>query len=651
MGRKKKILTLINEAAESEEHSIVVLPLICGAGKSTAVSEKIAEAIQKNEGLLVVTDRVYRFNEYLQPQHNEELKDFLRKKKDCVAILKAGTASTEYESHKNCPVLMMSSQRFLKWNDAEIDYFLTWNNGRRNTILFDEKPELYFQYNIDIGVLNKYELALFEAINASSIDLATKSNYIREWYRRKSGIVASLLIAEPNEPKMNYYSFVGVDIPQSDVDFSNGEVQDDIVSPLSDIDCSDGDAPEAFYPLEPDFEDYYNSIAQEEISRNFDQFVVEAYRTIGWRFKNVDLLALTRAMHLNDNFCQLFSYRGAKTGKYECYFSVIQSEIPKMQRTGSHVVILDGTACMSLDYKQDGLCIDTENCEPYIRKLPNLTLVLVECDTTKNRLTRKNKKILDCYIQDIKKDSGAKSVCCFSYKDLMNLDKIEKDEITAEKDVMDYFGNLKGRNDLQSHSVFGQVGINMCPESYYLSRYIDQHPDQRAKLVESGYPEIGIESIIKSDEYQKDKYNDIVSDIEQNVFRTPLRTPDYKGKVMYYIYYEFSKHPRLSQLLHERFGEKNYGAKVIDGKKALHINQLGKTMTRKSVKGERTNSQRLLEESDKIAPGIEFKLSEWLKGIGITQRQYHNARNHNATVKNRFDSWLINKHDGIYKKP
>ena len=72
MGRKKKVLTLINEAAKDKKHKITVLPFMCGSGKSSAVSEKIAEAIKKREGLLVVTDRVKRLHEYLKPWHDSE---------------------------------------------------------------------------------------------------------------------------------------------------------------------------------------------------------------------------------------------------------------------------------------------------------------------------------------------------------------------------------------------------------------------------------------------------------------------------------------------------------------------------------------------------------------------------------------------------
>ena len=79
MGRKKTILTLINEA-ETSDHKVTVLPLMCGAGKSSTISQKIAECIRRRSGLIIVTDRTERFDQYLSPDDNK-LKETIEKNK------------------------------------------------------------------------------------------------------------------------------------------------------------------------------------------------------------------------------------------------------------------------------------------------------------------------------------------------------------------------------------------------------------------------------------------------------------------------------------------------------------------------------------------------------------------------------------------
>ncbi len=67
------VLDLINEVAADRDHiqDISVLPLMCGTGKSTAISYKIKETIEQaketGHGLLIITDRVDRMDDYMHP--------------------------------------------------------------------------------------------------------------------------------------------------------------------------------------------------------------------------------------------------------------------------------------------------------------------------------------------------------------------------------------------------------------------------------------------------------------------------------------------------------------------------------------------------------------------------------------------------------
>ena len=82
----KSILHQINLIAEDKEpdSKITVLPYMCGSGKSTAISYLIRQTIENHEstgdGLLIVTDRKDRMEDYLCSSCDAELDSFLKKK-------------------------------------------------------------------------------------------------------------------------------------------------------------------------------------------------------------------------------------------------------------------------------------------------------------------------------------------------------------------------------------------------------------------------------------------------------------------------------------------------------------------------------------------------------------------------------------------
>ena len=640
MGRRKKILTLINEAIADNEHPITVLPLMCGAGKSSAISEKIVEAIQKNEGVLIITDRLYRFEEYLKPR-DDKLRTYISDHKDKIAVRKKNAKKTD-EKHPLCPVLMITSQRFLRLSSQELDEYLRWSGGRREAVIFDEKPNLYFQHDISAESINKFETVFLNSINAMKLLPEEKRRILDYWLQIRSYLLSSLLSFEPDNPRiMNAYSYKQITGWKKDGDKKSKSI--------SEIICDFSDAMKKL-------------ITQKETQRQFYRFS-----------KATEHVLFIRALNTLNEHYDLYSYRSIITGKYQSYFSVIQSEIPKMQATGSRIVILDGTADLSIDYNQDGIYINNEACKPYVRKLANLTIVLVECKTTKHKLQRRDNKLLKLFIDYMNKDAGSSSVCCFSYKDLLKMNESEKlndDSEEFESDETkgdlvethrtntkaDYFGNLEGRNDFQVYDILGQVGINLIPESYYLSRYISQHTEIQEKLSQAVNTNGLIEGILKSEEYLTAKSYDLLAEIEQNVFRSKIRNPECREKIRYYIFYEFSKNERLKTAIVDRF-EKHYQAHVERSGDAAHILDLGKTISRKSAKGKKTVAQRLIEASDKIKSGTEFQISEWLatiideNGKAVTRRQFKSALEKNGVIKSRFSSWLVNAHDGLYKKP
>ena len=113
MKKKKSIAEIIEYGLDDRHHKITVLPFMCGAGKSTAISELIVKAIQQERRLLIITDRIYRFDQYLNPKNDETYRFIQNHKRKSISVLTAGNAGNAAKYAMKRPVLMMTAQRFL----------------------------------------------------------------------------------------------------------------------------------------------------------------------------------------------------------------------------------------------------------------------------------------------------------------------------------------------------------------------------------------------------------------------------------------------------------------------------------------------------------------------------------------------------------
>lgn len=147
------------------------------------------------------------------------------------------------------------------------------------------------------------------------------------------------------------------------------------------------------------------------------------------------------------------------------------------------VIILDGTSDITLDYQQDYLKFDYEDCKPYDRKINNLHIRIVKYHFSRKyaqTVTPKQFRLIEKFVQE---DSKTETICTFTYKCL--LDTFAADCEGEDQEIRrDYLGNLKGRNDFQDYLVFAQVGLNYKPFSCYLSILVEQNPDLRKKLID-----------------------------------------------------------------------------------------------------------------------------------------------------------------------
>ena len=167
-----------------------VLPLMCGSGKSAAISQIMAERIEEHlfyqnpenqeklndpviarmaqeYGILVVTDDIERMRGYMTPSKQAYAAKALIDHPELVTIMTRDNLADARATCAHTPVLVMTTQRYFRLSMEEIEKFLCWNHGRRNFILFDEQPMMLQYIQVSNTTLDQVSSALADQIQAA----------------------------------------------------------------------------------------------------------------------------------------------------------------------------------------------------------------------------------------------------------------------------------------------------------------------------------------------------------------------------------------------------------------------------------------------------------------------------------------------------
>ena len=612
-----RVHKIINQIVETDkkQHRTYVLPLVCGTGKSSGISEKIREAIENKEGLLVITDRVERLEEYIKPTNNKELADYFKNHKSDIALMSAKNAEVIKNTHHSCPVLLMCTQRYFRLEQKEIKDYLTWDEGARDLVLIDEKPDLYTPYLLRKSDIRK----LYDTIERYAPNCLEKMKFLinlmsneKAWFNFDYS-----MCGDPFGKKSTFYILNQEEDEFDDFAYVTDDDMGDLVLP-----------PDIREPIETD--EAYFSILRE---KNYKK---KNFKEVARIFDAYNYLRRHRF---------LMSYRHDKE---EAILSKFKDNKGKLTDINATVVILDGTADLSIDYFNQSYLTTLKTDGPG-RRFPNLHIRIINASGTSREELEKTKDISIFQEYAEAENRNEKSVCIFSYKTINELYSANEDgEYCVDKNTA-YLGNNRGRNNLQSFPVLGQVGILFSPPYRYIEHLIHQDEEWGKKLGKHG--ELLDESAkIISDLSSKPKYidlrnKDVLADIEQNIFRLPIRSPSYKGEATYYVFFNCNKYLNLKQQIDERFGN-YYGADVKFIEHSLLLDLLKSLKTkRKYVK--------ILHYLDKQPIGSEFTIQDIMNDpeVELSKDQFQNARK-TPVVEFLLKSFKVNDHkkETTYRK-
>lgn len=654
------IVQLINNIASDQEkrEEIAVLPLMCGTGKSTAISYIIRQTIEEAErtgnGLLVVTDRKDRMADYMKP-HDDDLRSYLTDNQDKVVIMTHENVQEAHAIKNHVPVLMMTTQRYFRLTGEEIEEYLKWKEGRRTLIIIDECPELITVVDLDDKKLSDCEIALKNAFQSEydhppTIELENLerfyTSFINELRKEPAG----------NLRKVNC--------------FWSWYTEENKLSSMITQDA-------------PDFVDNLQDEQFQLIEKNR-----EKVNTYGGGTYYDDIYTRMRAIHqLKSKKALLSQQKNAKQGTWYNSMYMLLDNYSKVKDTHSKVIILDGTAKISPEY----LIHDYSYAGDEItRPLNNLHINLVNIPTGKTALVSSKdmqQRVLECYamyyeetINPDKQISGS-DLALFTYMNFENTVKTRFKGIKTE-----HFGNIKGKNDFSDVTHIVQIGLNRYPQEIYYLFYLEKHPEiyETYRNMEEVYNYVDIpvgpideetteyngptelckdtldsEKIIEQSKAITDQMKDVegetsdimnrilMAEIEQNMFRGKIRDNRNTGDFYYHLFINTNYYSKLIEMMRTRYEPLGATIQIVEAPDKMLLSKImqrhGDTYAKKFVKWHDT----VLKDGDQYTPNM---IRESIGMVGRTAiRCYEQMISENNKV---FGTLMLDekKKRGLYVK-
>lgn len=635
------ILELINRVAVDPRYidKISALPLMCGTGKSSAISQKIAEVIrnyeenQSNDGVLIVSDTIDALEGYVHPTHQPEVNAYIQSHMDRITVLHRRMS---IEEQKRCwaqkdktPVLIITTQRYFGTTKQKIirDY-LSWEKGKRNLVIIDEQP--YFTEIVSFGHKELNTITtIFEKGMTDESDQTEKEFCIRQWDMTQKRIKR---IFEKNERKCD------PDRKQDTFIYDHELDNDDDVVYKDKLTADD----ERFFAIIN-----RNRRGLCDVNRDFN-------------FEKYLMAMLT--MFADGG---VIAYRKKASGQYDINAYTVIDNREKVCDIGAKVIVLDGTADVSPAYDLDYIHVHCECDQFNTRRLDNLTIKIVNFSTSKWGLHNKYKTAAN-WIKQYMKDTvpDGMNYALFTYMDAE--DQFKK---VCGASVCDHFGNIKGRNDFADLCHIAQVGMNRFPPAYYfmylmhldqvkfgkdrswfsffkdLARFDLASGEKRNKHVSTMARQLGEESKL----VYSIIFRFLIADIEQNLFRMKIRRNDCRDEVCYYLFIKTKVYRKLIVGLEDRFVKK-HGAKIIEVGSPVQF-QIDKML--RSAEGYGYKNLLNWMKNNEERPGRVFSTKDILEETGLNQQQFTDAKRNHPEIREYFENRIspLTGRPGNYMNP
>ena len=581
---------------DTDTAKITVLPLPCGVGKSQYITYLLSDALIRNYGLIVVTDTIERLNKYVSACYDDDgdLIAYIQRNADKISILTADNFKAEIDKTKYKPIVLMSTQRYFNLSKEDILKFTSGQQHKRTKIIFDEKINLLESRRLTVKSLNNIATALKEALD-NTIDQADKATLINEYSQLNVQLQSALNDNErQNIDTQNFKREIYFDSKNVDIDIDK------------------------FYTLVDKY--------KQQLNKYNPDVLKDVYSINKLLFDGFITSQKTKSKRTNNEY-----------QRYNNYFTVVTNNTDKLLNIGAKVFVLDGTADISPEYMLN--CVNMVDCKDFKKDLSNLTINIVNVNTSKDRLLKNDEKTNNLIqaIIDYIKALPLNIDTVFTYKDIES--KFKNDFKNVE-----HLGNIKGRNDFRSVNNIVQVGLNRISELlYYLyANEIYYFNDNDKSIIKRIYAKETIDNI---------RCRMILADIEQNIFRCKIRNGDNKEKCNYTLLFNTTepsklfdgKYQPLVEMIKKRYEVLGAVINVID--EPIEF-KLFKTIDRKESKD--TNPQKIVKWLSSKRKDYLFHISELKSDLHLTDKQLERLKRKNFAIKELFQKMKTNK-KGYYR--
>lgn len=597
---------------ETNRNRVTAIAMPAGTGKSSYIKKLIADG---DDGLIVVTDRIKQVKSYFT--FTDENGDSSDVDTSHAIYLTADNLSETIPQINRKPIIVMTMARYFSLSVDEIIALSHWENGTRNKIIIDEMPPLIEQEQITMKDLNDVHSALYESIDDTA-NQTEKDWAIHQWKKFRDKIETQMDKLEKTYSENHDQFYCWFDL--------EGDITDD--------------------------NDRFFSF----INANEKKLIKYGAK------KNVDIMGNINHVQQLRDFGGMYSCRLKKSGEYVKSITVTINNLHRLihlmdeNGDGLKVYILDGTADLSPDYRQYG--IDIIECSAYYRDISNLTINIIDINTSKNALN--NYKANSEEITEIKKQIQPNSLV-ISYMDYVD---IFADCVENPTKQLAHFGAIRGDNDYNHMRNVVQIGLNRFPPIYYLLLHRELYKDYYDCMFDKPVSEYieELDRIIKNhclksdDEANKQAAKEIahimemslLADIEQNIFRTAIRTYNDNQPIVCTLVFNIKQHTELINQMRKRF--ETHGAKVIIHSKPQSL-KLKAAQRRKPPKGkEQTNAQKILAYLDGLKKDTTFKVSDILDATGMNRKQYERTIEKNKILHEMMQAIALPDKRGFYRK-
>lgn len=570
----------------TDTNTIDVFSIPCGIGKSRYIKYQISDCLNDGTGLIVVTDSVDRLNNYVNDD-DAGLTQFVQRNKSKISILTSDTITAELKTIGYKPVVLLTTQRYFQLTREEIIALTVYNRGKRNRIIFDEKPYISELIKINIATVDKIDIALNQQLD-NTVDPDDKQWLVTQW--QDFIIRFKVLIKEYEELNTNYQ-----------LSFWHDK------SKLTYI--SDDD--DRFHNLIEKYRQHLNAI---------DCTTVKHIQAIEQIIGNGARFISFKKCKATDN--------GEEINIYDNFFQVLIENHDKLINVNAKVFVLDGTADLMPDY--DVYFVNKVDCTQFKRLYQNLTIKCVDMpNVTKNKLSSKQGKEILKLIKSYTDSLPDTPQCVFSFKGI-------EQELSADYPEVNHFGNIKGFNCYNQLTNILQIGVLRYPDDAYIDI--------------AGYTALTQQSNIILKVFTQDRFERlrhsimcryIAADIEQNLLRSKIRNIDCKEPVTYTIMMNCKDQSDVISILADRFPR----AKIeVIATPTIFLKARNQQRNNKKM----SVSQRVIDWLANQPQGTVFKINDMYTALQISRKQFSKAKENNKSLSKIFQDIQTEKR-GYYR--